>query len=459
MIKNVTYFDAEWSNNINKSICQIGLVCEDFTTGEPFFPEQDIYINPEDGFNDICVRIHGITRDRVAEERTFPEVWKEVSHCFTNAVVIGHNVKVADLNALEKTLTRYNIDIPEFMYIDTLEIARDVLPLNVITDYSLSSLCKYYQIEIDHAHDAFDDACACKDVLSCLLHDGLIDLERYVRKYESHSDYSFSTYASSPQIRKAITDYYGIVKGIMADNVITDEERNYLAKWKNENSEVLAVPELQRLVNYIDEALSDGILTEAEKCEINTIISNYYSTIKAAPETTATQVLDGILRGISADNVITEQECRQLQNWLYDNSFLKGHFPYDKVFSLVEEVLEDNVVTKEESDYLQKEITAILNPVEELRTSVETLVGKTVCLSGNFKYGQKSAVAEYILSKGGIVEDSVKRKTDILVVGDLDCEAYSNGTYGTKVKKAIEFNSKGSHITIMKEADLFQSIS
>ena len=189
----------------------------------------------------------------------------------------------------------------------------------------------------------------------------------------------------------------------MADNIITDEERDYLAKWKNENSEVLAVPELQRLVNYIDEALSDGILTEAEKCEINTIISNYYSTIKAAPETTATQVLDGILRGISADNVITELECRQLQNWLYDNSFLKGHFPYDKVFSLVEEVLEDNVVTKEESEYLQKEITAILNPVEELRTSVETLEGKTVCLSGNFKFGQKAAVAEFIVSKGGIV--------------------------------------------------------
>lgn len=149
----------------------------------------------------------------------------------------------------------------------------------------------------------------------------------------------------------------------------------------------------------------------------------------------------------------------QLQNWLYDNSFLKGHFPYDKVFSLVEEVLEDNVVTKEESEYLQREITAILNPVEELRTSVETLEGKTVCLSGNFKYGQKSAVAEFIVSKGGIVEDAVKKKTGILVVGDLDCGAYSNGTYGTKVKKAIEFNNKGSHITIMKEADLFQSFS
>ena len=456
MIKNVTYFDAEWANNINKSICQIGLVCEDFTTGEPFFPEQDIYINPEDGFDNLCTCIHGITRGRVNEEKTFPEVWKSISHCFTNAVVIGHNVRVADLNALEKTLIRYNIDIPEFNYIDTLEIAKDVLPLNAISDYSLSSLCRFYQIEIDHAHDAFDDACACKDVLKSLLHDGLIDIERYVRKYKSHSDYSFNTYISSPQIRKAITDYYGIVKGIMADNVITDEERDYLEKWKKENASLLNVPEIKKLVVYIDEALSDGLLTEGERNDINAIVADYYSTIKAAPETTATQVLDGILRGISADNVITEQECRQLQGWLYDNSFLKGHFPYDKVFSLVEEVLDDNVVTREESEYLQKEITAILNPVEELRVSVETLIGKTVCLSGNFKYGQKSDVAAYIESKGGIVEETVKKKLDILVVGDLNCDAYSNGTYGTKVKKAIEFNNKGSRIIIMKESDLFK---
>ena len=56
----VTYFDVEYANSKNKSICQIGLMCEHYENGEPFYPERDIYINPEDGFHNNCIRIHGI---------------------------------------------------------------------------------------------------------------------------------------------------------------------------------------------------------------------------------------------------------------------------------------------------------------------------------------------------------------------------------------------------------------
>ena len=105
-MEKVTYFDVEYANNKNKSICQIGIMCENFTDGEPFYPERDIYINPVDGFEDFCVRIHGITKDKVKDERTFPEVWKEIEKYFTNAVIIGHNVAGADLDALVKTFPK-----------------------------------------------------------------------------------------------------------------------------------------------------------------------------------------------------------------------------------------------------------------------------------------------------------------------------------------------------------------
>ena len=457
MLKNVTYFDVEWANPINKAICQVGLICEDYQTEEAIIPEQNLYINPEASFDQMCINVHGITRERVAGEKTFPEIWDGIKSCFTNSVVIGHNVAAADLNALVRALSRYNLDIPELFYIDTLEIAKDTIPYGYINGYSLSSLCRYFSIEIEITHDAFDDACACKDVLKNLIHASGIDLEQYVRKYDAPPEIPFNPYFSDPLVRKAITDYYGIVKGIMADNVITEEERCYLTKWKQENDDIIKAPQLEKLVNYIDDALSDNLLTEAEKNGINAILAEYYSTIKAAPETTATQILDGILRGIAADDIVSEAECRQLQEWLYNNAFLKGHFPYDKVFSTVEKVLEDGVVTKEESDYLIKEIAAILNPVEQLKSSVDSIEGKTVCLSGNFKYGPKSAVAEYVRNKGGIIEEAVKKNLDILVVGDSECMAYANGTYGTKVKKAIEYNNKGCHIKIIKEADLFKN--
>ena len=456
MIKNVSYFDVEWANSINKSICQIGLICENYQTEEPIIPEQNIYIDPESFFDQMCISIHGITSERVIGQKTFPEIWDSIKPCFTNSVVVGHNVAASDLDALVKTLSRYNLDIPELFYVDTLEIARDTFPKEYNGSYSLSSLCKYFSVEIGTSHDAFDDACACKDLLKCLLHASGTNLEEYVRKYSASSEITFNPYYPDPLVRKAITDYYGIVKGIMADNVISEEERSYLNKWKQTNAAILEAPQLEKLVNYIDEALSDNLLTEGEKNEIYEIIAEYYSTIKAAPETTATQILDGILNGIAADNHVSEVECRQLQEWLYNNAFLKGHFPYDKIFLTVERVLEDGVITKEESDFLIKEIAAILNPVEQLRSFVDSIEGKTVCLSGSFRHGSKEDVAEYVRNKGGIIKESVNKNLDILVVGDSECLAYSNGTYGTKVKKAIEYNNKGCHIEIIKEEDLFK---
>jgi len=44
----LTYFDVEYANSKNKSICQLGLLCEDYHTKEPILPERNIYINPDD---------------------------------------------------------------------------------------------------------------------------------------------------------------------------------------------------------------------------------------------------------------------------------------------------------------------------------------------------------------------------------------------------------------------------
>ena len=140
--------------------------------------ERDIYINPEDGFEDFCVRIHGITKDKVKDERTFPEVWKEIEKYFTNAVIIGHNVAGADLDALVKTLKRYDLDIPVFYYVCTLDLAREYVPSYEVPNYSMSTLCEYFGVEIDSEHNAFDDACACADLFKAIVEKYDIDVNK-----------------------------------------------------------------------------------------------------------------------------------------------------------------------------------------------------------------------------------------------------------------------------------------
>lgn len=458
-MEKVTYFDVEYANNKNKSICQIGIMCENFSDGEPYYPERNIYINPEDGFDDFCVKIHGITEDTVKNEPAFSAVWKEIEKYFTNAVIIGHNVAGADLDALVKALKRYNLDIPELYYICTLDLARQYIPSYAVADYSLSTLCEYFGVDIDSEHNAFDDACACADLFKAIIEEYAIDIDDIkIKKYNPCVEKEFSQFIASPVIRKAISEFYGVIRGFSIDNEISPEEFDFIKNWKKDFSVYDNQKDIADIISVLDKIIADGTITIEEIVELQGVVKAYLDVVSTSPITLATQILDGILRGITVDGQITESECKNLRQWLYDNIYLSDHFPFNKAMEVLDKVLEDSIITKEEAEYITHMINEMLNPVDCLKEEINSVDGKHVCLSGNFAYGQKSDVEKFIVSKGGIIDSSVKKSTDILMIGNCECQAYSNGTYGTKVKKAIEYNEKGSHIKIIKESDFFSSI-
>lgn len=458
-MEKVTYFDVEYANNKNKSICQIGIMCENFSDGEPYYPERDIYINPEDGFDDFCIKIHGITEDTVKNEPAFPAVWKEIEKYFTNAVIIGHNVAGADLDALVKALKRYNLDIPELYYICTLDLARQYIPSYAVADYSMSTLCEYFGVDIDSEHNAFDDACACADLFKAIIEEYAIDIDDIkIKKYNPCVEKEFSQFIASPVIRKAISEFYGVIRGFSIDNEISPEEFDFIKNWKKDFSVYDNQKDIADIISVLDKIMADGTITIEEIVELQGVVKAYLDVVSTSPITLATQILDGILRGITVDGQITESECKNLRQWLYDNIYLSDHFPFNKAMEVLDKVLEDSIITKEEAEYITHMINEMLNPVDCLKEEINSVDGKHVCLSGNFAYGQKSDVEKFIVSKGGIIDSSVKKSTDILMIGNCECQAYSNGTYGTKVKKAIEYNEKGSHIKIIKESDFFSSI-
>ena len=117
----VTFFDAEYANTRNKSICQIGILSRDLNDKSADIAQIDMIVNPEDGFDENCIRIHGITAEKTLSSPNFKSVWLDIEKHFTNAVVIGHNVASSDLDALHKNLVRYNIETPEIYYLCTYE--------------------------------------------------------------------------------------------------------------------------------------------------------------------------------------------------------------------------------------------------------------------------------------------------------------------------------------------------
>lgn len=458
-MEKVTYFDVEYANSKNKAICQIGIVCVNYNDHEPYYPELNIYVNPEDGFDSNCVRIHGITVSQVQNEPAFPEVWKDIEKYFTKAVIIGHNVASSDLDALVKNLRKYNLDIPEFYYICTLELAKKFIPRYCVPNYSMSALCNYFEIDIESEHNAFDDACACSDLFNAMVEAFDINVDDYVQKYYPHDTDVHSSYIDAALLRKSISEFYGVVRGFSIDNVINQDEFDYIETWRKNNIKYSDHKEIADIIEVIDAVLDDNVITLDEIAQLQRSMKEYLDAMSTSPVTLATQILDGILKGITVDGKISDDECKNLRQWLYDNIYLSDHFPFNKAIEIVDKVLEDNTITREESEYLTSVIRDMLDPVESLKVEIYSVEGKHVCLSGNFAYeGQKPAVERYIVERGGIVDSNVKKTTDYLIIGACECQSYSNGTYGTKVKKAIEYNEKGCNIQIVKETDFFVNI-
>ncbi len=82
---------------------------------------------------------------------------------------------------------------------------------------------------------------------------------------------------------------------------------------------------------------------------------------------------------------------------------------------------------------------------------------KTVCLSGNFKYGRKADIATFLISYGANVVNSVNKQVDYVIAGELGNDKWKFGDYGTKINHAIELRAKGYPIEILRESDVLQS--
>ena len=448
----VTFLDVEYANIQNKSIAQIGILSKTVGKNDPNAVEINLLIDPEDEFNENCVRIHGITADKVKSAPNFKVIWDDIEKYFTNAVVIGHNIASSALDAITKNLERYNIEPPEMYYLCTYELAKKIIPSFAISDYGLYTLCNFFGIPFKRQHDAFYDACVCSDILDRLVNESGMNIEDEVQRYIPNTMADLMTYITNAALKKDIHSFYGAVSGFALDSRINEQEFEYIKNWRETFSAHGSNREIAEIIGILDKILEDGIISPKEVMLLQANIRKHLDIVSSSMVTLTTQILNGILKGMIVDDVITEDECLGLQKWLYEHNYLSGHYPFDRIFEVVEDVLEDGVLTKEEAILLKTEIDLMLNPLDALKKDIQSLQGKHICLSGNFAFGNKSAVEKYIIDRGGFIDRTVEKTTDILVLGESEKKL----TERTKVRQALELNENGGDITISKEIDIIE---
>ncbi len=177
-------------------------------------------------------------------------------------------------------------------------------------------------------------------------------------------------------------------------------------------------------------------------------------------ETIALRELQAFLETITSDGEITLVEISELNNWMGDHRDLSGNYPFDRVYDALDDVLNDGRISTEELKELQVLFSDYLDPVKS--ESCEgfdcSICDKQIVLTGDFDYGTREAVSKLIESFGGIIKNSVTKKTDYIVVGAKGSEFWKTNNYGGKIQKALELKAAGNPIEIIEESVFMQSI-
>jgi len=151
--------DFETANPSYASICQIGFA---HYSGPALTDEWKSYVDPEDYFHPMNVRVHGIDFPMVRGAPRLPEVHSDIVRWLGSRVVVSHTA--FDRVALQQAPSRYNLPVPDCQWLDSSLVARRTWSECAYAGYGLASVCRLIGHDFAH-HDALEDAKAAGQVM------------------------------------------------------------------------------------------------------------------------------------------------------------------------------------------------------------------------------------------------------------------------------------------------------
>jgi hypothetical protein len=295
-----------------------------------------------------------------------------------------------------------------------------------------------------------------------------------LNKFDKYDTNAYKFFTNPLVIEKDLRTLVGILQGIKSDSVINKIEHSELINWITARRDYENKKPYSQIIHLLREALADSILT---KDEVENIIwfcnqyidsSNYFDAITAG-----IQNLTGILKGISIDQNVNEQELLYLDNWLEENDYLKNTYPYDEIYSLTTQIIKDKIVTKEEQEDFLRFANAIAGDhkvnsnnalIETLKTGFFqidpdiTIQENIFCITGVSKKFKRKEIVEKIELYGGYVVDNVSSKINYLIVCDEKNSCWAFTCYGRKIEEAIKLRKQGLRLVIVHEFDLYDTL-
>lgn len=293
----------------------------------------------------------------------------------------------------------------------------------------------------------------------------------------TEEDPRIRVYNGPRRLEKAMHMLEGIVRGVTIDGRLNDDEIAVLAGWIGENAEFRDKHPFTEVVPRIEEIINSGTFDEEERADMLWFCDRFTTGSQHFNEITADlQILHGIMGGIAADAEITTEELRALREWMEDKPHLRKCWPFDELESIIISVLADGVIDAKEHEMLLNffaDVMTFLNhkalhrPAQSESSFVGGVCamdpeiefsGKRFCFTGTPDRGPKRELQQAVVDKSGIIENSVVKALDYLVIGAGGNECWAYAAYGRKVEAAIELRKNGQPLTIVHEFDFWDAI-
>lgn len=187
---------------------------------------------------------------------------------------------------------------------------------------------------------------------------------------------------------RAVNEMLGLVRGVIADGRVSDEEIEAVRQWLVQNAEVAHVWPINVLAERMARIFSDRVVDEVERSELLLL---FQQTTGGGP-------------------------------------------------SVPSEALQDP------DPEVRPSRLPLCNPAPDL-----TFAGKVYVMTGAFVYGTRRICEDAVVSRGAQVRSTVTKQTDVLVIGAIGSADWIHSSHGRKIEKAVEYRLSGVPLSIVSE--------
>lgn len=154
-----------------------------------------------------------------------------------------------------------------------------------------------------------------------------------------------------------INELIGIIRGINFDGVINDKEVVRLQSWVDKNRNLAYEPRQAELLNMVDAVLEDHIVDDKEKEMMLECAEQFLKEM--GDNSGKVYELNGLIEGIVCDGEVNEAEVYRLKEWMdtYGDD-IRSHKPSVELCKVIDNILEDGIVTEEEREALLEMLSA-----------------------------------------------------------------------------------------------------